>query len=192
MHELLTAIDAEFRRYRALAEAAMDQLEDGQLAVPLGCGDADATDNSVATIAWHLGGNLRSRFTDFLTTDGEKPWRDRDAEFAARQPARHELLAQWNGGWEALFGSLAALGPDDLERQITIRQQPMSVARALSRALGHAAYHCGQIVYVAKALRGPAWRSLSIPPGGSQAYAQNPTNELGDAHARDLQQRRGR
>ncbi|HXL08555.1 MAG TPA: DUF1572 family protein [Gemmatimonadales bacterium] len=164
MRTLLASIEGEYRRYKSLAEGAMTQVADAALA------DAAGSDNSIATIVWHISGNLQSRFTDFLTSDGEKPWRDRDSEFLARRVTRSELLAKWEEGWRVLFAALAGLTDADLERMVTIRSQPHTVAQALHRSLAHASYHVGQIVYVAKALHGADWQSLSIPPGQSARY----------------------
>ena len=131
---------------------------------------ASGRDNSIAALVWPVSGTLTSRFTEFLTSDGEKPTRDRDSEFLARRVARGELLATWNDGWQALFEALVPLTDADLGRTVTIRGQPHTVAAALHRSLAHASYHVGQIVYIAKALRGPGWQSLSIPPGQSAAF----------------------
>jgi uncharacterized damage-inducible protein DinB len=168
----VASIEGEFRRYRALAEGAFRQLSEAQLGQLTGAGD-----NSVATIAWHVAGNLRSRFTDFLTGDGEKPDRDRDSEFLSRQLTHAALLAFWSGGWDLLSAALADLSDLDLARTVTIRQQPLSVTEALHRSLAHASYHVGQIVFLAKQLCGPAWVSLSIPPGQSAAYNASPTHD---------------
>jgi hypothetical protein len=133
-----------------------------------------------------VSGNLRSRFTDFLTTDGEKPWRQREEEFARRSVTRAELLEQWGRGWAVLESSLASLTDADLHKTITIRRQPMPVHEALQRSLAHTAYHVGQIVFIAKARRDQSWTSLSIPPGQSDAYNQNPHREHGADHAAKL------
>lgn len=132
-------------------------------------------------LCWHISGNLKSRFTDFLTTDGEKPWRDREEEFSARTVGRPELLAKWNDGWQTLLDTLAGLTDDDLKKTITIRQQPMLVHEALHRSLAHTVYHVGQIVFIAKEFRGGAWHYLSIPPGQSAAYNQAPRFETAAA-----------
>ncbi len=162
MRTFMESIEEVYRRYRTTAEAAMDQLSDEELiAVPAGAA------SSVATIAWHVGGNLRSRFTDFLTTDGEKPWRDRESEFLARTPSRAELLESWNSGWDVLEESLAGVADSNLADTVTIRGEELSVIQALHRSLAHTAYHVGQIVYRAKGLRAEEWEYLSIPPGGS-------------------------
>ena len=161
MRDLIASIEAEYRRYKTLGEGAISQLADSQLAQVAGTG------NSIVTIVWHLAGNLKSRFTDFLTADGEKPWRDRDSEFLAREVSRKELQAKWEDGWRVLFAALTDLSDVDLGRTVTIRGEPHTVAQALHRSLAHASYHVGQIVYEAKALRGADWRYLSIPPGQS-------------------------
>ena len=148
-----------FRRYRELGERALAQLDDEQLvATP------DEESNSVAIIVKHIGGNLRSRWSDFLTTDGEKPDRNRDGEFVLGERAtRDTVLAWWHDGWDALFTTLEALRPDDLLRRVTIRGEPHTVVQAINRSLGHVAYHVGQIVFLAKHLRSADWKTLSIP-----------------------------
>jgi uncharacterized damage-inducible protein DinB len=157
----------EFLKYKTLAEQAIAQIEGGQLAAaPNGGG------NSIATICWHVAGNLRSRFTDFLTSDGEKPWRKRDEEFEPREVTREELLAKWETGWAALVGALDGLTDANLSDTITIRQEPMTVLTALLRSLAHTSAHVGQIVYAAKALKGQEWGYLSIPPGQSEQFNQ--------------------
>jgi hypothetical protein len=178
---IVESIRGEFVRYKALAEGAIGQVPDAHLATVLGGGG-----NSIAVICWHVSGNLRSRFTDFLTTDGEKPWRGRDEEFAARTVPRDELLAKWNQGWDVLFAALDALTDAQLTETVTIRGQAFLVHEALHRALAHASYHVGQIVYVGKALRGSEWRYLSIPPGRSEQYNTQPGNEKGAAHASSI------
>lgn len=167
---IIDSIRAEFLRYKNLGEKAIAQLDGAALsAVPAG------GSNSIATICWHMSGNFRSRFTDFLTSDGEKPWRQRDEEFEPRAVSREELLEKWEQGWRVLLDALGQLTDDDLERTITIRNQPHSVTEALLRSLAHASYHVGQIVYAAKAARGDQWTYLSIPPGQSEQYNQQPT-----------------
>jgi hypothetical protein len=178
MSRVLDSIAAEFTRYKALAEAAISQLEDGQLSTAPFAGG-----NSVTTIGWHIGGNLRSRFTDFLTSDGEKPWRHRDEEFQGRTVARAELVAHWELGWGTLFATLASMTDADLDKTVTIRGQPLSVHEALHRSLAHVSYHVGQVVLVARGLVGDRWRFLSIPPGQSDAYNARPAFEKPDAHA---------
>src|SRR5438093_4961395 len=140
MRDLIASIEAEYRRYKTLGEGAMDQLADSQLAQATGPG------NSIVTIVWHVAGNLKSRFTDFVTSDGEKPWRDRDSEFLARHVTRAELLATWEEGWRVLLAVLADLADADLQPTVTIRARSLTVAEALHRSLAHPSYHVGQIV----------------------------------------------
>jgi uncharacterized damage-inducible protein DinB len=180
MRDTITAIQAEYLRYKSLAEAALAQLDEPQLSAHA------AGQNSIATICWHVAGNLRSRFTDFLTSDGEKPWRDREDEFAPRNVSRAELLEHWERGWSALFTALEGLSDSDLTSTVTIRAQPLSVREALFRSLAHAAYHVGQVVYVAHALRGDGWKYLSIAPGKSAEYNAAPGSEKPAAHAERL------
>lgn len=181
MTSTISALDVEYRRYKALAEAAIAQLDEADLSRP-----GPNSGNSVAVIVWHLAGNFASRFTDFLTTDGEKAWQNREQEFDQRTVTRPELLRKWSAGWDVLFGALATLTDDDLARSITIRGQSLRVDAALYRSLAHASYHVGQIVYLAKAFRGEKWTSLSIPRGQSQTYNQNPTRETAAAHTAAL------
>ncbi len=149
----------------------MEQLSEEQLS------QGSAVGNSIATIVWHISGNLESRFTDFLGSDGEKPWRDRDREFLKRTVSRAELREKWDRGWSVLMGTLADLDDGVLQREVTIRGVPLSVLEALQRSLTHVSYHVGQIVFLAKELRGGRWNYLTIPPGGTAAYNKNPTNE---------------
>lgn len=169
---LLGSIESEFRRYKALADGAMSQLQEAEL-----CQTRSPTDNSAATIAWHISGNLKSRFTDFLASDGEKPWRDRESEFRARDVSRAELDAKWEEGWQTLSATLGDLRDEDLGRLVSIRNVPLRVDEALHRSLAHTSYHVGQIVFLSKRVRGEEWHSLSIPPGGSDEYNRNPTLE---------------
>jgi len=172
MRNVIGSIEGEYRRYKKLGDDALVQLTDAQLvAVPPTAG------NSIATIVWHVAGNLQSRFVDFLTSDGEKPWRDRESEFAARHVTGREVLAKWNEGWSALFTAIGALDDGDLERQVAIRGVPLPVRDALHRSLAHTSYHVGQIVFWAKSLRGFEWSYLTIPPGQSEAYRKNPVHE---------------
>lgn len=175
---MLDPIRSEYHRYRRLVELAVEQIDDDDLSRPLGPGE-----NSIAVLMTHLSGNLRSRFTDFLTSDGEKPWRDRDREFAPHERAdRARLLSDWNDAWAVVDCALddcRALGPVITDRSVTIRGQPLPIPHAWTRSLAHVATHAGQIVMLARHFVGPSWRSLSIPPGGSAAYAANPTREIG-------------
>lgn len=181
MNTLIRSIEGEYLRYKALAEAALAQVPEESLSEP-GPGNG----NSLAIICWHLSGNLKSRFTDFLTADGEKPWRNREEEFDTRSVTRAELLDKWNDGWSVLLATLRDLTDEDLNRTITIRGQSHAVHEALNRSLAHASYHVGQIVYVAHAICGAEWRYLSIAPGGSAAYNANAKSEKPHAHAEAL------
>lgn len=162
---LSVAID-ELQKIKKLADKSIEQLSDEQLHVTL---DPDA--NSVAVLMRHMAGNMRSRWTDFLTTDGEKPDRNRDGEFeddAGENAA--SMRARWDAGWACLFATLDALTPADLARTVTIRGEPHTVAQAIQRQLTHYAYHVGQIVLLAKHAAGPAWTTLSIARGKSHEY----------------------
>ena len=159
--------------YKKLADDAMAQVDDAQFAAPLG-----NEENSIALIVKHMAGNLRSRWTDFLTTDGEKPDRDRDAEFEVHGgDDRAALLEAWERGWATFLGTLQSLSPDDLARTVRIRGEPQTVIRAVDRGVAHACYHVGQIVLLAKHFAGPAWRSLSIPRGQSQQFNARMTEQ---------------
>lgn len=152
--------------YKKLSDDAMAQVDDAQFAAPLG-----DEENSIALIVKHMAGNLRSRWTDFLTTDGEKPDRDRDSEFElAGGDARTALMEAWERGWATFLGSLASLTPDDLARTVQIRGEPQKVIRAVDRGVAHACYHVGQIVLLARHFAGPEWRTLSIPRRQSRQF----------------------
>ncbi len=155
----LDDVRLQFRKLKKLAEDALAQVTDDELVVAL-----DAESNSLAVIMKHMAGNLRSRFTDFLTTDGEKPDRNRDGEFEIdRNPGRAAVLADWESGWSRLFETLDALTPDDLLQNVQIRGERHSVIQALDRQMTHHAYHVGQIVFLAKHLRSTDWKNLSMP-----------------------------
>lgn len=172
MTNIIESIRSEYLRYKGLGEGAISQIDEAALSA-----EGPHGGSSIATICWHIAGNLQSRFTDFLTADGEKPWRDRDEEFQPRVVSRVELLSKWDEGWAVLLDTLAHLSDEDLQRTVTIRGLPVPAHEALHRSLAHLSYHVGQIVYLAKASRGDEWTSLSIPPGGSKAYNQAPTRE---------------
>jgi uncharacterized damage-inducible protein DinB len=156
---------ARFRDQKQTAERAVGQIADDKLRVPL-----DENTNSLAVIMKHMSGNLRSRFYDFLSSDGEKPDRDRDSEFVDDFADRAAMMAFWERGWTCLFDSLAPLTDADLGRVVTIRGQPHSVADALGRALAHQSYHVGQIVQLARYLAKEQWQTLTIPRGGTAAF----------------------
>ncbi|MCY3611035.1 MAG: DUF1572 family protein [Gemmatimonadetes bacterium] len=178
---LLPLIEAEFLRYKLLGERALRQVRPEELHVR---GDDG---NSVAIIVWHVAGNLESKFTDLLTTDGEKPWRDRDSEFEPREVSAAEVTEKWERGWRVLFGALADLTDDDLAAPITIRGVQFRVDEALLRSLAHLAYHVGQIVLLARSFRGGDWEYLSIPPGESEAYNANPVLEKSSMYAENVE-----
>ena len=160
---LLKDIARTYRNYKTLGERAIAQVSDDQLHTTL-----DAESNSIAVIVKHVAGNLRSRFTDFLTTDGEKPTRNRDAEFEMPERAsRDELLQWWESGWAVTLETIDRLTPADLERTVHIRKEAFLVFEALNRLMTHAAYHVGQIVYLAKHFAGANWTTLSVPKNRS-------------------------
>lgn len=154
-----------FRYYKTLAERAMAQVPDEALFATL-----DPQSNSIAIIVKHLAGNMRSRWTDFLTTDGEKPDRNRDSEFESPPSTRAELMALWEAGWNCLFTALDSVTDADLARKVTIRTEPHSVLQTINRQLAHYPYHIGQIVYLARHFAGGQWTSLSVPRGKSAAF----------------------
>ena len=172
------SIEAEYKRYKALADAAIAQVTDEELAAA-----APGGGNSIEMMVRHVAGNLQSRFTDFRTSDGEKPWRNRDEEFEPVALNRGELLAAWEAGWKALFSAVSALTDGDLAETVTIRRQPLRIDEALHRSLAHAAYHVGQIVFLAKAMRGDGWRCLSIPRGMSEAFNRTAASGMQTAAA---------
>jgi hypothetical protein len=151
--------------YKRLGEKAIAQVADPDL---LACSDPES--NSIAIIVKHLAGNMVSRWTDFLTADGEKPHRNRDSEFEAPPETRAELLALWDGAWQVVFESLASLTEHDMTRTVRIRGEAHSVMQAINRQMAHYAYHIGQIVFIAKHLASDKWQSLSIPRGESADF----------------------
>ena len=154
-----------FRFYKQLGERAMAQVTDEQLVAVL-----DGEMNSIAVIVKHMAGNMRSRWTDFLTSDGEKPDRNRDSEFVEAPATREALLALWEEGWQCLFGALEPLSEEDLQRTVTIRGEAHSVMQAINRQVAHYSLHCGQIIFLAKHFRGAGWKSLSVPRGASAQF----------------------
>jgi hypothetical protein len=156
----------QFRGHKRLTEGAIAQINDEQLFVTL-----DPEANSVAIIIKHLAGNMRSRFVDFLTSDGEKPDRHRDREFElSPQTTRAEVMQWWEEGWGHVFSAIDTLKPEDLSRTLFIRAEPHSVLQAINRQIAHYAYHCGQIVFLAKHLCSTEWKSLSVPRGKSEEF----------------------
>jgi hypothetical protein len=162
---VIEAVVQEFRKIKQLADRAIAQLSEAELHHRL-----DDEANSVATLIVHMAGNMRSRWTDFLTTDGEKPWRTRDAEFEPTARSRDTLLAAWEDGWQTLFDAVTPLTDADLGETVTIRGESLTVLTALLRQVSHYAGHAHQIVLLGKHLRGPAWSVLSIPRGQSATY----------------------
>jgi uncharacterized damage-inducible protein DinB len=156
-----------FHNYKKLAERAMAQVTDEQLTAPL-----DAETDSIGQVVKHMAGNMRSRWTDFLTSDGEKPDRDRDSEFVAPPASREELMKMWDEGWALLFAALEPLTDADMNATVTIRGERHSVMQAINRQLTHYAYHCGQIVLMAKYFSQDRWKSLTVPRGKSAEFLQ--------------------
>ena len=163
---ILDELRRQMRGHKRLAEGALGQVADEQLTVTL-----DPESNSLAILIKHIAGNMHSRFTDFLTTDGEKPDRHRDQEFELTgSPTREDLMRRWQQGWACVFTALDSLKPDDLMRTVYIRQEPHTVLQALNRALAHYAFHIGQIVFLAKHLRSHEWKTLSVARGKSEEF----------------------
>lgn len=165
MNDFITASINHFRYYKGLGEKTFAQLTDEQLFYT-----PNEAVNSIAITVQHLWGNMLSRWTDMLTTDGEKPWRNRDAEFERLIASRQELMNCWEEGWEAVFNTLSALKPEDLDKIIYIRNMGQTVTDAISRQLCHYGYHVGQIVLMGKLQAGEQWHTLSIPKGNSKEY----------------------
>ncbi len=163
------------RGNKRLAEGALAQVSDEEFFRVLDDGES----NSIAVLVKHIAGNARSRFSDLLTSDGEKPWRNRDTEFAlGPDDTRARLMAAWENGYKIVFDTIASLQPEDLARTVTIRGAEHSVLQAIHRATAHYAYHIGQIVFLAKHWRGKAWKTLSIPRGKSEEYGQEMEQKL--------------
>jgi hypothetical protein len=162
----LDDVKVQFRQLKNLAEGALTQVRDEDLFTTL-----DPESNSLAVLMQHMAGNLRSRWTDFLHSDGEKPDRDRDAEFVVTGgTTREELFERWEEGWRCLFQALSALSEEDLALTVLIRAEPHSVIKAINRQLTHYGYHVGQIVFLAKHLASARWKTLSVPRGGTRAF----------------------
>ena len=161
----LESVTKQFLYYKTLGEKAIEQLEPEQLFVAV-----NEDTNSIATIIQHLSGNMLSRWTDFLTTDGEKEWRNRDREFEASLNSKEEVLALWNKGWDCFFNALHSVTPNELSTIIYIRNEGHTVVEAINRQLAHYPYHIGQIVFYAKILKQSEWNSLSIPKNKSNSY----------------------
>lgn len=178
----LENVISEFRYLKKLGDRAMEQLDDEQFFVTL-----DPEGNSIAILVKHLAGNMRSRWMDFLTSDGEKPDRHRDQEFIVDAVAtRAEVIEWWERGWKYLFDALNPLQPEDVTQTVMIRQEPHTIVQAIHRQLGHYAMHVGQIVFLAKHLKSTEWKTLSVPRGQSEQFnrkmnerMKNKKNEAG-------------
>lgn len=176
--EFIAAAINAFEANKRLADRAVEQVPDGKLHTAL-----DPNTNSIAVIMKHIAGNLTSRWTEFLSSDGEKPWRNRDDEFVDSFGSRGELLDAWERGWACLFSTLKSLTRADLEKTVLIRGEPHSVPLALERSLGHTCYHIGQIVQVSRIHAGEKWNTLTIPRGGSQQFNQAHWGKTGKSHS---------
>src|SRR5438132_5680922 len=174
----LSAIINAFEANKRLADRAVEQVPDDKLHAAL-----DENTNSIAVMMKHVAGNLASRWTDFLTTDGEKPWRNRDDEFVDSFGSRAELLELWERGWACLLNALNGLKPEDLEKTVMIRGEPHSVPLAVERSLGHTCYHIGQIVQVARIHVGDKWNTLTIPRRGSEQFNKSSWGQTGKSHS---------
>lgn len=161
----LISIKQQFAYYKSLGEKTFEQVPDDMLFWQF-----NDESNSMATIVKHLWGNMLSRWTDFLVSDGEKAFRKRDAEFENEVISREAMLNMWNEGWRCLFNALDSLKPEDLDKVVYIRSEPHTVTEAINRQLAHYPYHVGQIVFLGKMLAKQGWTSLSIPKGGSKAF----------------------
>jgi hypothetical protein len=162
---VVDVLEAQFRRTKRMTERAFEQLADEDFFFRL-----NPYQNSIYVIVKHLAGNMRSRWTELLTADGEKPDRDRESEFVEAVVPRAEILQTWESGWAILFAALEPLTDADLTRTVRIRNEPLTVIEAVVRQIEHYGYHVGQIVLIAKHLRGERWNYLTIPPGGSAPF----------------------
>jgi hypothetical protein len=161
----IESIRKQFTQYKVMGEKTMEQVAADKL-----FWQYNSETNSIGIIVKHLAGNMMSRFTDFYTTDGEKPWRDRDGEFENEVLTRENLLALWNKGWACLFGILNELKEDDLHKKVMIRNEQLTVVDALNRQLAHYSSHIGQIIYIGKMITGTNWKTLTIPKKGSREF----------------------
>jgi hypothetical protein len=165
MSSYLESVKKQFLYYKMLGEKAMNQLEDNEL-----FWQYNDESNSIAILVHHIAGNMLSRFTDFLTSDGEKPWRNRDAEFENQWVTKSEIIDFWDKGWKCLMDTLDQLSESDLEKIVYIRNDGHTVTEAINRQLAHYPYHIGQIVFIAKMLRNEKWQTLSIARNNSKDY----------------------
>ena len=167
-HHYLVDTITTFRAYKKLAESALDQLQDEEYFITL-----DGESNSIAVIIQHLSGNMLSRWTNFLTEDGEKDWRQRDDEFESHDYSKQQLIDIWNKGWDCLLNELDSLTEADLLKTVYIRKEPLSAIDAITRQVAHYSYHVGQIVYIGRIIKNENWKNLSIPKHASKQYNQS-------------------
>lgn len=163
--EYLKSVKKQFEYYKSVGEKTFNQLAESDL-----FWQYNEESNSIAIMVNHLWGNMKSRWTNFLTTDGEKDWRNRDLEFESVIKSRDELLVKWNEGWECLFEALSDINEQNFDTKVYIRNQEHSIIEAINRQLAHYAYHIGQIVYLGRMIRGSKWKSLTIPKGKSTEF----------------------
>ena len=156
---------SRLKYYKELGDKSFEQLNEWDFHY-----QPNDESNSIAVIIKHMAGNMLSRWTNFLTEDGEKEWRQRDGEFETGKQSKAELISLWEKGWACFFGSLASLKKKDLKKTVTIRQEPLTVVDAIIRQMAHYPYHIGQIIYIAKIIKSKSWKNLSIPKGASQEY----------------------
>ena len=156
---------SRLKYYKELGDKSFEQLNEWDFHY-----QPNDESNSIAVIIKHMAGNMLSRWTNFLTEDGEKEWRQRDGEFETSKQSKAELISLWEKGWACFFGSLASLKKKDLKKTVTIRQEPLTVVDAIIRQMAHYPYHIGQIIYIAKIIKSKTWKNLSIPKGASQEY----------------------
>lgn len=168
MNSFLSNSISTFKQYQIIGEKALTQIEDVSF-----FSKHNETSNSVSNIIMHLHGNMLSRWTDFLSSDGEKEWRNRDQEFEDQNLDKNQVMQKWLEGWECLYSAMAPLTEDDLQKTIFIRHQPQTVLEAIQRQIAHYAYHIGQLVYISKMYSKNDWNSMSIPKGKSNEYNQN-------------------
>jgi hypothetical protein len=179
-NEFLQAAIKRLKYYKNLGDKTLDRLTEKELHYQY-----NEESNSIAVIIQHMAGNMLSRWTNFLTEDGEKTWRQRDEEFIVHEYSKQQLLDLWEKGWACLFDALASLKEDDLLKTVHIRQEGLSVVDAINRQLAHYPHHIGQIIYIGRMIKGASWKSLSIPKGDSQKYNQgdgvkDPAKAMGD------------
>ncbi|WP_299549572.1 DUF1572 domain-containing protein [Seonamhaeicola sp.] len=181
MESYLSSVIKQFKYYKSLGDKTIEQFSFRELQKEFA-----PDSNAISIIVKHLAGNMRSRWTNFLTEDGEKEWRHRDTEFEDTYTSKEELIEHWNKGWQCLFSAIEPLGENDLERIIFIRNQGHTVTEAINRQLAHYSYHVGQIVFLGKLLKGGDWESLSIPKGKSTSYNKEKfSKEKGRRHFTD-------